>query len=316
LSRHSFEYGDSIARPHALTKINTPDTSYSPPPQKITYTCFNKVSAISDILSGGTPLTLDFTCGLRNQRMKTIQARNGTTERIKWYDVDYEEDSTSSGLKKYHYIYGGTGLVAIFVKEGSGNDTMYYVLSDHLGSLTTLVNASTNAVQKYSFNAWGLPRDPEDWSQGFTGELFAGRGFTSHEHLSEFNLINMNGRVYDPILGRFLSPDPIIQFPNFPNNFNRYTYALNNPLRFTDPSGYYVQENTRDNEYNERVAGYSIAQGTIGRPMFSSYGPSFSDYNTWVEGPNGGMWVSNSNYHTIYSTDPAFVDFFDNLAAE
>jgi uncharacterized protein RhaS with RHS repeats len=126
----------------------------------------------------------------------------------------------------------------------------------------------------------------------------------------------MNGRVYDPILGRFLSPDPIIQFPNFPNNFNRYTYALNNPLRFTDPSGYYVQENTRDNEYNERVAGYSIAQGTIGRPMFSSYGPSFSDYNTWVEGPNGGMWVSNSNYHTIYSTDPAFVDFFDNLAAE
>ena len=50
----------------------------------------------------------------------------------------------------------------------------------------------------------------------------------------------MNGRVYDPILGRFLSPDPYVQAPDFPNNFNRYTYALNNPLIYTDPSGEFI----------------------------------------------------------------------------
>lgn len=47
----------------------------------------------------------------------------------------------------------------------------------------------------------------------------------------------MNARLYDPALGRFLSPDPYVQAPDFSQNFNRYSYCLNNPLRFTDPSG-------------------------------------------------------------------------------
>jgi hypothetical protein len=47
----------------------------------------------------------------------------------------------------------------------------------------------------------------------------------------------MNGRVYDPMIGRFLSPDPYVQAPDYSQNFNRYSYALNNPLKFTDPSG-------------------------------------------------------------------------------
>jgi len=156
---------------------------------------------------------------------------------VKYFNGDYEEDSTSSGLKKYHYIHGGNGLTAIFVMEGSGNDTMYYVLSDHLGSLTTIVNETTSAVENYSFNAWGMPREFDDWTSVYTGELFAGRGFTGHEHLVEFNLINMNGRIYDPIVGRFLSPDPYVQLPEYPNSYNRYTYALNNPLIYTDPDG-------------------------------------------------------------------------------
>ncbi len=64
------------------------------------------------------------------------------------------------------------------------------------------------------------------------------RGFTGHQHLDQFRLINMNGRVYDPQLGRFLSPDPFITSPNNPQNYNRYSYVLNNPMRYTDPSGY------------------------------------------------------------------------------
>jgi RHS repeat-associated protein len=67
--------------------------------------------------------------------------------------------------------------------------------------------------------------------------MFAERSFTGHEHLDAFGLINMNGRVYDPILGRFLSPDKYVQAPGFTQSFNRYSYCLNNPLIFTDPSG-------------------------------------------------------------------------------
>jgi RHS repeat-associated protein len=67
------------------------------------------------------------------------------------------------------------------------------------------------------------------------------RGFTMHEHLDEFKLINMNGRVYDPLVGRFISPDPFVQMPDYSQSYNRYSYAFNNPLRFSDPSGFFAE---------------------------------------------------------------------------
>ena len=74
------------------------------------------------------------------------------------------------------------------------------------------------------------------------------RGYTGHEMLSEFDIINMNqrslsrsresnGRLYDPVLGRFFSPDNYVQMPDNSQNFNRYSYCLNNPLKYADPSG-------------------------------------------------------------------------------
>ena len=58
-----------------------------------------------------------------------------------------------------------------------------------------------------------------------------------HEMLNEFNLINMNGRVYDSVLGRFLSPDKYVQEGDNSQNYNSYSYCLNNPLKYADPSG-------------------------------------------------------------------------------
>ena len=72
------------------------------------------------------------------------------------------------------------------------------------------------------------------------GTDFGYRGFTGHEHLDEFGLINMNARLYDPMLGRFLGMDPYVQLPDFTQNFNRYSYALNNPLVYVDPDGEFV----------------------------------------------------------------------------
>ena len=71
-------------------------------------------------------------------------------------------------------------------------------------------------------------------------ELFLGRGFTGHEHLSWFGLINMNARLYDPVTGRFLSPDPNVQMPDFTQNFNRYSYGLNNPFVYIDENGEFI----------------------------------------------------------------------------
>lgn len=92
---------------------------------------------------------------------------------------------------------------------------------------------------EYSYDAWGRRRDKDDWSYTLSGEpeLLAGRSFTSHEYLPWFNLYNMNGRLYDPVVGRFLSPDENVQMPDFSQNFNRYSYALNNPLVYVDSDG-------------------------------------------------------------------------------
>ena len=51
-------------------------------------------------------------------------------------------------------------------------------------------------------------------------------------------MVNMNGRMYDPVLGRFLSADPYVQAPDYTQSLNRYAYCLNNPLSLLDPSGY------------------------------------------------------------------------------
>jgi RHS repeat-associated protein len=61
---------------------------------------------------------------------------------------------------------------------------------------------------------------------------------TGPELTGDSGLINMNGRLYDPVLGRFLNADPVIQFPGFTQSYNSYSYVMNNPLRFTDPTGY------------------------------------------------------------------------------
>jgi len=83
-------------------------------------------------------------------------------------------------------------------------------------------------------------RNPDNRNDyNVTSTLFD-RGFTGHEHLPYFGLINMNGRVYGPFLARFLSPDPFVQAPDYSQNFNRYSYCVNNPLKYTDPSGEFI----------------------------------------------------------------------------
>ncbi len=73
------------------------------------------------------------------------------------------------------------------------------------------------------------------------------RGYTGHEHLLSVGLIHMNGRLYDPVLHRFLQPDNYVQDPFNTQNFNRYGYCLNNSLVYVDEKGRIVRFNNRTN---------------------------------------------------------------------
>ena len=97
-------------------------------------------------------------------------------------------------------------------------------------------------MSKFSLHKRHETRDSEtrDGSLSLSKGPMFDRGYTGHEHMTAFDLINMNGRLYDPVLGRMLSPDIAIQDLYNQQAYNRYSYCLNNPLRFTDPSGYFV----------------------------------------------------------------------------
>src|SRR4029077_1852814 len=128
-----------------------------------------------------------------------------------------------------------------------GNTTASrYLNFDHLGSTTAvsdekghIASAMGSDTQVLGYDAWGARRNPDGApSSGPFSSSVGHRDFTGQETVPAVGLINMNGRVYDPVIARFMSPDPSLQEPSNLENYNRYSYALNTPLRYTDPTGY------------------------------------------------------------------------------
>ena len=164
----------------------------------------------------------------------------------------FEIELSPVGNRALHYIMGGDGLAAVVDYNGTLFDEpyhkeAYYILKDYLGSWYAVTDETGHVatyngeLQIYNFDPWGRRRNAISWTYENvpTGFLFD-RGFTGYEYLDASGLINMNGRVYDPVLARFLSPDPIVQNVATSQNFNRYSYSYNNPLGYVDPSGFFV----------------------------------------------------------------------------
>jgi RHS repeat-associated protein len=124
----------------------------------------------------------------------------------------------------------------------------YYVLHDHLGSVDRLVRAvgAGSDLLRLSFDAWGKRRNP-DWSADPSDARYGDahwteRGYTGHEHLDAFRLVNMNSRLEDPLLGRMLTPDPVMGSLVNPQLLNPYSYVANGPTSFADPSGFFLSK--------------------------------------------------------------------------
>ena len=172
---------------------------------------------------------------------------DSVTQDTKYYLGDYEVKIDAQGhQRKMNYLYGGDGLFAIYV-QNNGADTMYYVQKNYLGSYYCITDNNGNIAtldgqqQVYSFDPWGRRRNATTWTYNNVPQNFLfDRGFTGQEHLDAFGLINMNGRSYDPWLGRMLSVDPFVQDMASTQSFNSYTYASNNPFKYVDPSGYFI----------------------------------------------------------------------------
>jgi RHS repeat-associated protein len=139
------------------------------------------------------------------------------------YVGDYYEQTGSTG-RKYYYANGQR----IAMRVGG---TLYWLLTDHLGSTAITANSSGSRVAELRYRAWGETR----YTDGTTPTTYR---FTGQRKDATIGLYFYNARYYDPALGRFISPDTLVPEPGNPQALNRYSYVLNNPLRFIDPSGH------------------------------------------------------------------------------
>lgn len=219
--------------------------------QDIVYNPFNKAQKITEKI-GANYYEEKFVYDANDDRSYTQQSQGAITPssivRKRWYMGDFEIDQKYTGAAKthkLHYITSDAGLVGIVVEE-SGNFNYYAVYTDHLGSIVTLTNDAGTVIAKQNYDPWGRERNPDTW--GYAASFTSGgttptppewlyRGYTGHEMLPEYGLINMNGRMYDPANGRMLRPDNCVQDPSNSQSYNRYSYCLNNPLKYLDPSG-------------------------------------------------------------------------------
>jgi len=220
--------GDKVIYP-------TIPTDVAPQAQQITYTSAHNPATIIQ-----NNYTYGFAYGPNQSRKIMTRSLDGYgLQYTRYYHGNYEQEINevdNENIKNF-YINGGNGLCALY-RIVDGTPTLYHVHTDHLGSIIALKNSATDALdEQYSYDAWGRRRNADTYAYtGFTVSL-TNRGYTGHEHLDAVQLINMNGRMYDPILGRMLSPDNNIQAPDFSQSLNRYSYCINNPLMYTDPDG-------------------------------------------------------------------------------
>ena len=169
---------------------------------------------------------------------------NGSTSEDRTYVAGLFEKLTSSsaGVEYRHYIIANGQTVAMRVISASRNDTLY-LHTDHLGSTDTITNQSGSVLIHESYDAWGKRRG-SNWtgtpSASDTSTIATSThvGFTAQEEIDNLGLVNLNGRVYDPTLARFLSADPYVQAPYDLQSLNRYSYTFDNPLNAIDPTGF------------------------------------------------------------------------------
>lgn len=253
--------GAGSALPHAVASISGFVNGYAVPIYKydangnltsggqrsVSWNSFDKVQSIT---RGSA--RLDYLYDAAHERVQELYYVNGSVQRRTVYlnpgagaGLYYEEETGAAGTKIKHYISGGAGTVAVIVCQAApctnaANTSTQYWHVDHLGSVSVTTNEAGAVVERLAYEPFGKRRN----ANGVTdtnGTLVASstdRGYTGHEHMDEVGLINMNGRVFDPALGRFMSADPFIQNPTGLQSFNRYSYGWNSPLNGADPTGY------------------------------------------------------------------------------
>ncbi|MEO0616403.1 MAG: RHS repeat-associated core domain-containing protein [Pseudomonadota bacterium] len=259
-------YTYSSSSPHAVATVSTAagnrsynydlngnvSTSSGGAANRIfTWSSFNKPIRIEKDSSTYS----EFVYGPDRARIQQISQRGSSNEERTTYHsglldvtVTYNSSGVEISRENLSYVTLPSGGVVATVKS-TGNSLwngreIRLLLRDHQGSIVSAIDELGVEQEAYAYDPWGKRRSATTWANFGAGVFLTtavmDRGYTGHEHLDHLGLIHMNGRVYDPELGRFISPDPNVQFPESTQGFNRYTYVGNNPMSYSDPSGFFL----------------------------------------------------------------------------
>ncbi|MHB8743911.1 MAG: FG-GAP-like repeat-containing protein [Sulfuricaulis sp.] len=220
----------SIGSPQAVISAGGNTYGYDPDGNQtsgagriLSYNAFNQLISAS---SGSISTTFLYTP--EGERFMRTDSSGTTT----YYIGRIEKLVTGSTWEIRRYLPGG----AIDYVRSSGSNETRYTFTDHLGSLDVVATAAGAIYETASFDAFGSLRNSVNWSGAGATPTSTTHGFTGHEEIYSLGLTHMNGRIYDPVLGRMLQADPLTGPGN--QSLNRYSYVVNNPLALTDPSGY------------------------------------------------------------------------------
>ncbi len=199
--------------------------------KQLSYTKFNKLKTIQQ---NGETTTLKY------DSFNRLVEKSTKDQTIYYISKEYEYIKTKDQIQTRHNILHRDNIVAVHTKtlinDKKQVDTTQYIHTDALNSTDTVTNSKGKVVLRQRYTPYGAIRDTYNPNQLYPYTTL--RGYTGHRHHYKHNLINMNGRTYDPTISRFTSPDPYIQDPTNSQSFNRYAYLMNNPLKYTDPTGY------------------------------------------------------------------------------
>ena len=291
----TISYDDPDSPYKATSKTNPAYITTPIPRQTIAYnSCDRQVSVSQD----GITATLTYNGAEDRVKMAVVDSTGTVPATLLTryylggrYEIDVEPGAGGGTTTTERFYLGGDAYSApmVLVRAcGSGSWTAYNIGRDYLGSITLITTADGTPVAEYSYDPWGRMRNPANltiYNVGSEPALFLSRGYTGHEFLPWFSLYNMNARLYDPLVGRFLSPDPYVQAPDFTQNFNRYSYCLNNPLKYSDESGeFYIIDSFLIGFFT------GLSENGLGGAFEEGFHRAWMDAKIW-----GGLFATNPN---------------------
>ncbi|HXB02268.1 MAG TPA: RHS repeat-associated core domain-containing protein [Opitutaceae bacterium] len=201
--------------------------SGAPVARTIAWTSFNQAQTITQ---GSHSSAFTFDADHQRVTQTTDQGVNTV-----YVGSAFERVTNGSDVQYKYYIFTPAGRSVVRTLD-AGTVTTRYLHQDVLGSIVAVTDETGAVAERYAYDPWGKQSTLLPPASGLSPAT--SRGFTDHEMLPELGLIHMNGRVYDPVLGRFLSADSVVQDPGDSQAYNRFSYCSNNPVNAFDPSGH------------------------------------------------------------------------------